>query len=270
MPRCMAQYEAGHRVCDGDDTSNVLSERAPCAYRNACVALMCRMAETGRGRSAYVVERTDIHGVVYAAPASPEALGRIVRKAVLRYGVTEGRATTPPAPRPITMNRMAAPGTVVSRRGNKKGKPPPPRSATALALDPWYDEWMANLVAATGRDLARLPVEARMGELYARDCRVLSYYVAVYCRGNRRVRDVPVACLVWRPRYRAMDVKFSVSPGSWVGIGRDTMRMLKPVPHKDGVWISIAELCDRGRVRLAGQVVARLIGGGILKLPEAS
>lgn len=269
MPRCVGQYEADHKVCDGDGASKVPAERLACPHRDVCVAVRLRMEETGRARSAYVVQREDNAGNPYAAPRNPEAFQRIVKHTLRRYGVADGRATTRPKATASRGRRLAPADTGVARRGKSKGKPRPPRSQAAIEMDPWYDEWLAYIVRATGREVARLPVEARPGQLYVRDQRRLSYYVAVYCKA-RRGRDVPIGCLLWRPRFCSIDVKFSVPPGEWVGIGRDTMRMLKPVAHNDGVWVAMASLCDIGRVRLSAEVLARLICGGILKLPEAS
>jgi hypothetical protein len=221
------------------------------------------LIERALPREAVVSFLEDDQGRTYAKAKDPTKLEKRVNLAIRRYGVAQGTTKVAPVPRGVQDEKAAGRDKTLAARA----KAARPRPGNALLLDTWYREWLQIIADMTKLRLARLWAEAEPGDLFPQDRRRKSNYVGLYIADKSDWPGIGVGCLLWRPRLVRMDVRFTVPPGGFDGIGVEALRWLKPQPCSEGRWRSQSRGLDRAGVRLSAEVIAQLLNRGKIKVP---
>ncbi len=262
LPHCVGRYDedANDVICDGDG-----KDEGPCVHRDACVALRIRAENKGAELTVYVTKLKGENKEEYSVPKRLEKFAKMIRRHIKLYGIKHGRPT-------LNLGDANEKALKKAKKANKKPVETKPvvatRSSEAIQMDEWYERWLETICEQTGRQL-HTGDSPNAGQLFVKDRRDKSGYVGLYCRTDNG-RPVAVGCLCYKPRNNTMDIKFPLGPGEFNGIGKDSMKKLKPESHVDGAWTAISKGLDETGVVLAAEVAAKLINKGHIDLPEVS
>lgn len=252
IPQCAGEYEFGDLTCNGDSSSCDELDKAPCAWRDRCVAFQAFLEDRGKTIDDYL----DSSG---RPKKSANHFRKMCAAQVTRYGVVNGLVTikqTKPKRKPSkkAMVRSAkALSRLVKQRQSK--------------LHDMFQHFKAHLIENLDGIKFAPPKSAVVpGMLYTVDRAKKSNYIAIYYKKMGKI-GIPLAQLNLKALTVTFDIELPVSHVSFEGIGQSVMKKIHPEPISNGRFKSVCKGMDTEGTALVAQTIARLIKNETIKLP---
>lgn len=251
MPACLGSYASLDRECDGDRRSRDPDEKAPCFWRDRCVAFQKLMEGDGRQAAHFVEIVMDADKRRYAFAKSERFPERLAEQQV-RWKILNGKA----APRPVEIapakragSPAKRPGVAPVNSGGERGK-----------------ELIKKAVALVKKSAGLPPIHragaARDGEYYLVN-RVA--YSSVYRRRSPG-RDKAVFAVYPRARGGVVEVRLAVDLDAFLSVASvPIQRALKPEPYRDGAFRVRVLGVDRAGLAMVGEVIGKLLRQGVFE-----
>lgn len=264
MPPCIAGYEVGDRTCNGDPKAESEEDRAPCAFRDRCVA-MIKLVELKQGkdpefgleRLVSIRRRKSDRQKVAVPRIDGEKLVGSLDKVIAKYGIKDGRLAN-------KTGKSAA--KVPKSKPSAKAAPPSKEKSSELAS--WFSDCLQK---ATGRAIHPVPGDAETGEMYLVDRMEKSNYAACYCKGPKGRGRIAVASMIPNRRSGSLQIRIAADFHQYYrAISKDARERLDPgdFTGKDGHFKVRIMGLDKELAALAAETVALAIEKGIISLPE--
>lgn len=294
LPVCLRKYDRGNPECDGRARARTPEDRAPCVYRDRCVALQRLVRVKGyKARDLLKLRKIrdpDGKRRVYAfSVGDSDAFQSWLVRAIDRYGIRNGRITirhpeedAPRKPRKIR-NRSeeskakSAKALVKARKCAIRALREKAREdlAATRQLLHWF---VSRLQRETRRELAEDQASAEVGQMFLIDRFESSRYVTLYAKvinrapnGTRkRISRRPIACIVLAVRTHSLEFRFPFDRATLESLlPAQALKKIVPAEFSEGRFRS--RTCHVGKegASLAAEVIARATNKGIIRLPKA-
>jgi len=274
LSHCIGEYENGDSTCDGGDGE------APCSWKERCAAFQLHLTKTGQQASRYVkygAKKTDGDTHYYAEPkTSLEEFARFCDGLI-------GKETKTQAP-VVEEEEEKKRKTRSDKYGHDKRRDGPSarakRAAAASlkrrakerreALYKLFDGFKNQLVEELdGPEFAPAGLPVSHGFLYISDRTSSSNYLSVYCR-TMNGWDAPLIMLTFRTSQLKFLAQLPVTPDVLAtAMSKKDFKKLKPKDTDEGRFRSAIENVGKAELSLLAEVIAKLVNGGKIELPEA-
>jgi hypothetical protein len=259
IPVCAGEYESCD-VCDGDDNGVGREETMPCAWRDRCVAFQAFIKDRNRVVEDYL---TDFGEQYASAIAGDSRFVALCDAQIKKYGVIDG-----------AINKAPGKPKHLRKKVSRKARTASAKAAKATAkkrrreLESLFQHFKMHLIEnLDGRKFVPPKGIIVPGMLYSIDRSDTSGYIAIYCKKSG-VKGVPVAQLMLRPKTVSYDIELPVEYTGYLGVGKATMRKIKPEHIENGRFKSVCKNMDKEGVALVAQTIAHLIRIDRIKLPK--
>lgn len=270
IPRCFGEYDPEDKICRGDPNSDVKSERAPCAFRDRCVAfeMYCKKnREKPPQHVKYVGEDGEEYGELIKPESLIPALDRLVSVHEIVNGKIRRKNPKAKAKRILTKDHQVSAGKSKTKTSQKIAA-----KSAREALEPsrvevgdlarWY---LKRLGEKAGIEVAPTQVEAEPGQFYIVDRTDTSNYLALYLKREGGGR-LPVTNALFRPRHECLEVRLACEFGS-LDIPGVT---LEDHTGKDGAFKIRVRNLKRAGLSLVADAVAAALKSGKLGAPSGA
>lgn len=257
IPQCAGEHDKIDVICNGDPKGKTQDDKAPCGWRDSCVAFKAFLVGRGKTPEDYL----DIDGDSVVAKKGNRRFAKMCAAQIREYGVENGEMTKKPVP---PKRRRRKPTKRARLKSAKAVKALAVRRRKDLAVI--FQHFKAHLIEnLDGVKFVPPKGVVLSGHLYSIDRAETSGYIAIYCK-QPGVMGAPIAQLNLRPRSVTYDIELPVDFTSYGGIGKRVMDKIRPHPIDDGRFRSICKGMDMEGAALVAQTIARMIGDGRIQL----
>ena len=293
MPNCMGTgYNREDKVCNGDKAGATDDDRAPCLYRDKCVATSVHCRRESKTVHAYLQPYKHTandaipKGDYMVAIGDCEHLQSLMRTWTTQFRVRNGIAAGAPvgAARPIadaTAGKAhARKNPVAVANGSRNLRPGVRNDEGRRAVTDIANHYTRVLLEKIQRTMATGQAEANVGEVFLVDKLKHSGYVAVYAKAkdgrkqaitsfyikpnNTTTGERPVPALEVRVAGAYEDIVPLFTPANR---GRCAP---EDITGKDGAFTIRFRHLDKACCTIVADAIASAVKRGIIGLPEAS
>jgi hypothetical protein len=276
LSHCIGEYENGDSTCDGDSGAGELA----CGWKDRCAAFLRHLTKTGQQASRYVKYGAEENGGdamrYYAEPkTSLEEFAQFCDGLIAKEKKRKPTAKNEEPKKRKTRRDKA--GYDKRRDGPSAGA----KRAAKVALRRraqerrqtlygMFDRFKSLLVEELdGPEFAAAGMPVAHGFLYISDRSTTSNYISVYCKAKVGW-DVPLIMLCFRTSQLHFWAELPVEPDMLsTAMSKKDFKRLKPEPTDDGRFRTEIKNVGKAELSLLAEVIAKLVDGGKIELPEA-
>jgi RNA polymerase sigma factor (sigma-70 family) len=297
LVECIGFHEEGHETCDGDPTGEDKGDRAPCALRDRCVALMkhCEsededMAEFIEARTAKelvaaadeAIEQFEVVDGVSLSDSEDEDEGEEEEPEDGEEDEGEEEEGDEDEDEPEEEEEgdededepeeteeeeaEAAPEKAekkAKRKRSKKAKGKPLNGLVEV-----YEHFREALLESIGREFVDGKTTALPGQVYAIDRLDKSGYVSLYAK-TLAGRDMALALVRPKPRLGNVDIEIGPDVDQLKkAVGAKTFKKIDAKEFNDGQFHTLSRGLDKEGVALMAEAIGRLVKKKMIVLPD--
>lgn len=274
LSHCIGEYEKGDSTCDGEKGGEL-----PCGWKDRCAAFLRHLTKTGQQASQYVkygAEEGDEEMRYYAEPkTSVQEFAKLCDELIAKEKKKKTTAKKTKLKKRKTRSDKA--GYDKRRDGPSAGakraakvalqRRAKERRQALYELFGWFKDWL--LRELDGPEFAAAGMPVSRGYLYISDRTTTSNYLSVYCR-SMSGWDVPLVMLSFRTSQLLFCAQLPVTPDVLAtAMSKKDFKKLKPESVSDGRFKSRIENVGKAELALLAEVIAKLVEGGKIALPES-